>query len=121
MEPFFTSSAVSSSSGGAEQSAISSSLAGSSAEQPATPFHLKLSSIWDVQRWMAEEPIASCSSADMQRLREAVAVLSRPQPRKEDVRPLQNKWHVAQKTKKKPRRLGDVLQEFQGKVIKAAN
>jgi len=67
---------------------------------------LKLSSIQDVQRWLAEEPMASCSSVDMQRIREAVAVLSRPKPRKEDVRPLQSKWQVAQwqvaqKTEKK--------------------
>ena len=68
----------------------------SSAEQPATPFHLKISSIHDVQRWMAEEPIASCSSADAQRIKEAVAVLSRAKPRQEDVQPLQNKWQVAQ-------------------------
>ena len=43
----------------------------SSAEQPATPFHLKISSIHDVLRWMAEEPTASCSSADAQRINEA--------------------------------------------------
>ena len=66
------------------------------------------------------EPIASCSSADMQRIREAVAVLSRPQPRQEYVRPLQSKWQVAQQQKRKPRPLGEVLGEFQGKVINAA-
>ena len=62
--------------------------------------HATLISIRDVQRWLAEEPIASCSSADMLRIREAVAVLSRPKPRKEDVRPLQSKWQVAQKKTK---------------------
>ena len=66
------------------------------------------------------EPIANCSGADMQRVREAVAVLSRPEPRQEDVRPLQNKWQVAAQKDKKSRPLGEVLQEFQGKVIKAA-
>ena len=71
-----------------------------SAERPATPSHLKLSSIRDVQRWLAEEPAASCSSADMQRIREAVAVLSLPKPRQEDVRLLQSKWQVAQKNTK---------------------
>ena len=108
--------AASSSSGGAEQPAT---LLGS-AEQPATPSQLKIASIRDVQRWLAQKPIASCSSADMQRIREAVAVLSHPKPRKEDVRPLQSKWQVPQKTNKKPRPLGDVLQEFQAKVVKAA-
>ena len=71
-----------------------------SAEQPAMPSPLKLSSIQDVQRWLADEPMASCSSVDMQRIREVVAVLSRPKPRREDVQPLQSKWQVAQKTKK---------------------
>ena len=92
-----------------------------SAEQPAMPSHLKLSSIQDVQRWLADEPMASCSSVDMQRIREVVAVLSRPKPRREDVQPLQSKWQVAQKTKKKPRSLGEILPEFQAKVIKAAH
>ena len=54
--------AVSSSSGSAEQPAIINSLAGSSAEQPGTPSRLKLSSIRDVQRWMAEESIASSTA-----------------------------------------------------------
>jgi len=36
------------------------------------------------------------------------------------VRPLQRKWQVAQQKDKKPRPLGEVLHEFQGKVIKAA-
>jgi len=81
---------------------------------------LKILSIRDVQRWLAEEPIASCSSADMQRIREAVAVLSAPKPRQEDVRPLQSKWQVAQQKNKKPIPFEEVLREFQGKVIKAA-
>ena len=99
----FISSAASSSSGRAGRPAAASSSAEQlatslrSAEELATPPHLQLSSIRDVQRWLAEEPNASCSSADMQRIREAVAVLSRPNPRQEDVRPLQSKWQVAQK------------------------
>ena len=79
-------------------------------ERPATPSFSKILSIRDVQRWLAEEPIESGSSADMQRIREAVAVLSRPKPRQEDVEPLHNKWQVAQKKDKQRRRLGDVLQ-----------
>ena len=85
-----------SSSSSAEQPATSLR----SAEQPATPSRLKILSIRDVQRWLAEEPIANCSGANAQRIRQAVAVLSRPKPRKEDVRPLQSKWRVAQKKRK---------------------
>ena len=92
-------STVSGSSSSAEQPAISLR----SAEQPATPSRLKILSIRDVQRWLAEEPMASCSSADAQRIREVVAVLSRPNPRKEDVQPLQSKWQVARNKNKKPR------------------
>ena len=114
-------SAASSSSGQPDKPATApTSTSHSSAEQPATPSHLKISSIHDVQRWMAEEPIASYSSADAQRLREAVAVLSNPKPRQEDVRPLQSKWQVAQQIHKKTRPLGDVIQEFKTKVIEAA-
>ena len=112
----FISSAASSSSGRAGRPAAASS----SAEQPAIPSHLKLSSIRDVQRWLAEEPIASCSIADAQRIREAVAVLSHPKPRQDAVRPLQSKWQLARTKHKKPRPLEEVLKEFQSKVIQAA-
>ena len=93
-------SAASSSSGRMEPPATVSS-SSSRAEQPATPSNLKIGSIRDVQRWLAEEPIASCSSADVQRIREAAAVLSHPKPRQEDVQPLQSKWQVAQQKEKK--------------------
>ena len=115
----FMSSAASSSSGRAEPPATVSS-SSSSAERPATPSHWKIVSIRDVQRWLAYDHIASCSSADVQRIREAVAVLSHPKPRQEDVQPLQGKWQVAQKKEKQPRPLSEVLQEFKDKVIKAA-
>ena len=68
-----------------------------SAEQPG----LQLQSIGDVKRWLAKEPIASCSSADMQRIREAAAVLVHGKPRQEDVQPLQSKWRVARERNKK--------------------
>jgi hypothetical protein len=107
----FISSAASSSSGRAEQPAAASSSFSSaeqpssslrSAEQPATPSHFQILSIRDVQRWLHVETVASCSSADMERIREAAAVLSRPKPRKEEVQPLQSKWQVARlKDKKK--------------------
>ena len=89
--------ATSSSCNSAEQPAISLD----SAEQPATPSHLHILSIRDAQRWLAEPSVASCSSADMQRIREAVAVLSNPKPR---VKLLKR----------------EVLQMFQRKVIQAA-
>ena len=125
----FISSAASSSSGRAEQPAAASSSCSSAeqpssslrtAEQPATPSHFQILSICDVQRWLAVETVASCSSADMERIREAAAVLSRPKPRQKEVRPLQSKWQVARLKDKKNRSLPEVLDEFQGKVIKAA-
>jgi hypothetical protein len=106
----FISSAASSSSGRAEQPAAASSSCSSaeqpssslrSAEQPATPSHFQILSIRDVQRWLHVETVASCSSADMERIREAAAVLSRPKPRKEEVQPLQSKWQVARLKDKK--------------------
>ena len=87
-----------------------------SVEQPG----LQLQSIGDVKRWLAKEPIASCSTADMQRIREAAAVLSHKKPKQEDVEPLQSKWGVAQKKNKKRRPLEEVVDEFRDKVIKAA-
>ena len=103
-------SAASSSSGRAEQPAAASSSCNNakqavtslrSAGQPATPLRFKIVSIRDVQHWLADESIASCSSADVHRIREAAAVLSHPKPRQADVRPLQSKWQVAQQIGKK--------------------
>ena len=122
----FLASAASSSSGRAERPATSTAPSSldrgelSSAERPATSGHLRITSIRDVQRWLAEERVASCTSADAQRIREAVPVLSRPTPRQEDVQPLQSKWQVAQRQDKKPRPLPEVIQEFRNKIIKAA-
>ena len=62
-----------------------------SAEQPATPSYSKILSIRDVQRWLTKEPIASSNSADAQRIREAVAVLSQPKPRQEDLHRMNSK------------------------------
>lgn len=110
---------VSSSSNSAEQPATSLRNA-EQPEQPATPSHLNILSIRDVQRWLADGPISSCNSADAQHIIQAIAVLSRPNPRKENAQPRQSKWQLAQKRDKKPRPLGDVLKELQGKVIQAA-
>ena len=113
------STADSSSSGNAEGVANASARS-SSAAQPVTLSQSKILSMWDVQRWLAEPPTVRCHSADMERLKEAAAVLSRPNPRKEDVRELQNDWQVAQKKHRKPIPLPEVIQDFRGKIIKAA-
>ena len=79
MKAFFTSSAVSSSSGSAEQPAIINSLAGSSAEQPvcetAQPVKA-LRSITDVQWWLKNNEVVLSSSAEAVRIREVVEALS---------------------------------------------
>ena len=101
------------------------SLASSSAGQLANSFvsaeqpDFKIASIRDVQRWLAAEHVATSSNVDARRIREATAVLSQCRPTQEDVRPLQSKWQVAQKKDKKPRPLGEVLQEFESKVVEA--
>ena len=60
---------------------------------------LRITTMHGVQLWLAEDHIASCTSAETQRIREAAAVLSRPKPRQKDVRPLQKIWQVARKKK----------------------
>ena len=97
----FMSSAASSSSGSAEQSANvsarsrgvgESAIPSSSAEQPATSSDLKIICIRDVQRWLASEAIARYSTADLESIREAAAALSTPKPKQEDVRPFMGRW-----------------------------
>ena len=107
---------ASSSAGRVEQSSISLC----SAEQPAISRLLKMSSIRDVQAWLNEEHLASCSSAEAQRIREAVALLSQPMPRQEDVSPLLSKWNVPQKKNNKKIWLEDVIKKLKVKVIEAA-
>jgi len=55
---------------------------------------VSITTLRGVQLWLAEDHIATCTSEETQRIREAVAVLSRPKPRKEDLRPLRdcNDW-----------------------------
>ena len=105
-----------SSAGRVEQSSISLC----SAEQPVISLRLKMSSIRDVQAWLNGERVASCSSAQAQRIKEAVALLSQPKPRQEDVRPLQSKWKVPREKHNKKKRLEDVIKNLKTKVIKAA-
>jgi hypothetical protein len=77
-------------------------------------------SISDVQRWQAQEPITSCSSADLQRIREAVVVLSHPTTR-DKVQPLLKEWHVPQFSAHGGKSvLSEVLPELQSHVITAA-
>ena len=73
----------------AAQPAISSSLVGSSAEQPARvaaqPVKA-LRSITDVQRWLKNNEVVLSSSAEVMRIREVVDELSRkPKPRQEAI------------------------------------
>ena len=89
----------------------------SSAEQPATSSDLKITCIRDVQRWLASEAIARYSTADLESIREAAAALSTPKPRQEDVRPFIKKWQLGPCRDKTHY---EMVQEFQGKVIKAA-
>ena len=115
---------ASSSSDRAERLASVAARSASSAEQsailPSSAAQPGLSSIPDVQRWLAQEPIVNCNSAVVQRVRKAVAVLSQPKPRQEDVQPLQCEWRVAQKSNKKRKLLAVVIQECQEQVINAA-
>ena len=84
MKAFFTSSAVSSSSGSAEQPAIISSLAGSSAEQPAREAAQPVKAwicITDVQWWLKTNEVVLSSSAEAMRIREVVdCVSTKPKP-----------------------------------------
>ena len=89
----------------------------SSAEQPATSSDLKITCIRDVQRWLASEAIARYSTADLESIREAAAALSTPKPRQEDVRLFNKKWQLGSWRDKTHY---EMVQEFKGKVIKAA-
>ena len=109
----------------------------SSAEQPlippgcagrsGSPSHLKISSIRDLQGWLAQEPMKSCRSSDAERIRQLAAVLLRPKPRQQDLRPFHSEWQVSRwqdgckkRSDKQPRLLPEVIREFQDKIIKAA-
>ena len=131
MERFFALGA-SSNSGRAEQPLTVAASSNSnraelpSAEQPATSTtssstQVSIKSIRGVERWLTEDHVVSCTSADAQRIREAVVVLSRPKPKQEDVQPLQSKWQVAHRNPDTTKRkLPEVIEEFRDKIIKAA-
>ena len=85
----------------------------SSGEQPAESF----TSIDAVSRWLKAQGEAS-SSPELQRLHAAVLVLAKkPQPRKEDVRPLFSSWGVCQKEQRKGRPLATLIAELQQAVL----
>ena len=74
---------------------------GGSAVQPA----LQLGSIADVRRWLDTDCV-SAQSAEVQGLREAVNILTRPKPRQEDVQRLlsRNNWAAyAEATRDEPK------------------
>ena len=124
MESFFTSSAVSSSSGSAEQPAIINSIAGSSAEQlvceTAQPVKA-LRSITDVQWWLKNNEAVLSSSAEAMRIREVAEALStKPKPRRETVERFFKPWGVPQLIKKKHRPLSELIEELKTKVIVTA-
>ena len=124
MKAFFTSSAVSSSSGSAEQPAIINSLAGTSAEQPAreTAQPVKaLRSITDVQWWLKNNEVVLSSSAEAMRIREVAEALStNPKPRRETIERFFKPWGVPQFIKKHRRPLPELIEELNTKVIVAA-
>ena len=99
---------ASSSAGRVEESSISRC----SAEQPAISRLLKMSSIRDVQAWLNGEHVTSCSSAEAQHIREAVALLSQHKPKQKDVRPLQTKWKVPHTINNKQTLLEDVIKNL---------
>jgi len=124
MKSLFTSSAVSSSTGSAEQPAIINSLSGSSAEQPvretAQPVKA-LRSITDVQWWLKKNEVVLSSSAEAVRIREVVEALStKPKPRQETIKRFFEPWGVPQRIKKKHRPLPELIEELNTKVIVAA-
>jgi len=71
--------------------------------------------------------MASCRSSDAERIRQLAAVLLRPKPRQQDLRPFHSEWQVSRwqdgckkRSDKQPRLLPEVIREFQNKIIKAA-
>ena len=120
MQRFIRPSASSSSGDAAQPASIAATSISDSAERPAASKQLSLTTLHGVKRWLDEDHVASCNRPDAERIKEAVVVLSRSKPRQADLEPLQPKWQVARKHEKKRRPQADVIQELQGKVIKAA-
>jgi hypothetical protein len=119
MKRFFVSAASSSSGSAARPASTAAPSSSASAERPGTSTtfsnQVSITTLLSVQLWLAEDHIATCTSAEIQRIREAVGVLSRSKPRQEDLAPLFPKWQVSRWQSKKSRPLADMVQEFQGK------
>ena len=116
MKQFFTTSASTSLST-AERPAFPTSDElgeGCSAAQRA----LQLLSIADVRRWLDTDCV-SARSAEVQRLREAVTILTHPKPSREDVRRLQSRsnWNVPHKQAQKQRPLAEVIEDLKCTVL----
>ena len=98
-----------------EQPAESS--ARSTVAQPAETF----ASIEALNRRLKTQSDAS-SGADFQRLRAAVALLTKqPQPRRDDIRSLCSSWKVLQTDKKEHRPLTTLIAELQQAVVAEGN
>ena len=112
------------SSGSAAQPGTNSSLAASSAEQPACeaaqPVRA-LRSITDVQRWLKNIEVVLSSSAEAMRIRDVVDALStKPKPRREAIEHFFKPWGVQQKIKQHHRPLSELMEELNKKVVDAA-
>ena len=88
----------------------------SSAAQPAR----QLSSIGDVQRWLAALTERT-SSAKSKRIKTAVDVLKVQKPRQEDVRPMCATWSVKRTINQKERPTPEIISDLREKVIEASN
>ena len=113
--------AVSNSSGSAEQPAIISSLAGSSAEQLAReavqPVKALLS-ITDVQWWLKTNEVVLSSSAEAMRIKEVVdCVSTKPKPKREAIAQFSKPWGVKQRIQKDRRPLPELIEELSKKVV----
>ena len=88
----------------------------SSAAQPAR----QLSTIGDVQRWLATLTERT-SSAKSKRIKTAVDVLKVQKPRQEDVRAMCATWSVKRTINQKNRPMPEIISDLKEKVIEASN
>ena len=104
MDRFFSRKGTSSSGGGGRPDP-------DNAEQLA----VKIECLQDVGRWLATGKVSS-SDLEIGSVREAVAALNRkPRPRREDVRPLLDKWRVQQKRQQEHRPLAEIIRDLEDK------
>ena len=78
-------------------------------------------SIADVHSWFKANTAAVGSSVEAERIKAVVEVLNaRPNPRKEEVQKIFNRWRLKPKFQKQPRPLAECIQELSTKVVEAA-